>query len=268
MRSALKTLRGVCLAVALTMGGSAYAACPAGSSIKDWVQGGKLCFAAATYGTEAAGSSPVLVVVLHGDTSSGGPADYHFDFARSIVQPGLVAVALLRPGYSDRAGRTSEGQDLGRRDSYTADYIGAVGSAIDALKNEYRANRVVLIGHSGGSAYAGVLLGSQPGIASDAILVSCPCNVPRWREQRGSGAWTRSQSPSSFAAKIPLAVTLVAITGAKDDNTPPQLAQDYVAGLSRRGLKASFVAVPGSGHNFNRPLQEAAAVALKEMLAK
>jgi hypothetical protein len=144
MRSALKTLRGVCIAVALTMGGSAYAACPAGSSIKDWVQGGKLCFAAATYGTEAAGSSPVLVVVLHGDTSSGGPADYHFDFARSIVQPGLVAVALLRPGYSDRAGRTSEGQDLGRRDSYTADYIGAVGSAIDALKNEYRANRVVL----------------------------------------------------------------------------------------------------------------------------
>ena len=268
MRSAHKAIAGICFSAVLVASGAAHAACPAGSSIKDWVQGGKLCLAAATYGAEAAGDSPALVVVVHGDTSGGGPADYHFDFARSVAQPGVVAVALLRPGYPDRAGRTSEGQDLGRRDSYTPDYIGAVGLAIDTLKKEYRPNRVILIGHSGGSAYVGVLLGSRPDIANDAILVSCPCDVRRWREQRGGGAWTRSQSPSGFSAKIPLAVRLVAITGSSDDNTPPQLAQDYVAGLVKRGLKASFVAVLESGHNFSRPLQEAAAAALKEMLTR
>ena len=136
------------------------------------------------------------------------------------------------------------------------------------LKKEYRSSRVILIGHSGGSAYAGVLLGSRPGIASGAVLVSCPCNVQRWREQRGGGVWARSQSPSNFVAKIPVATRLVAITGASDDNTPPQLAQDYVAALNARGIKASFVSVPGAGHNFNRAVQEAAATALKEILGQ
>ena len=254
---------------ALLMSSSlAQAACPAGSSIKDWVQGGQLCLAAATYGTDGAGTSPTLVVILHGDTSGGGPADYHFDFARTIARPGLIAVALLRPGYSDRAGRSSEGQDFGRRDHYTADYVSSAGAAIEALKKQYRAGRVVLVGHSGGAAYAGVLLGSRPGIADDAILVSCPCNVQRWREQRGGSAWTRSQSPSNFAVKIPVATRIVAITGTNDDNTPPQLAEDYVAGLAKRGLNASFIAVSGAGHSFNRAMQEATASALKEILAR
>jgi len=248
--------------------GAAHAACAPGSSIKEWVQGGALCLAAATYGSESAGESPTLIVVLHGDTSGGGPADYHFEFARSVARPGVIAVALLRPGYSDRAGRSSEGQDLGRRDNYTAEYINAAGAAIEALKKEYRAKRVVLVGHSGGSAYTGVLLGSRPGIAGAAILVSCPCNIQRWREQRGGGAWSRSQSPSSFVAKIPVTTCLIAITGAGDDNTPPQLAQDYVAVLSGRGAKANFVSVPGAGHNFNRAMQEAAAAALKEIIGQ
>lgn len=257
-----------CLSTWLLSGGVSHAACPAGSSLKDWVQGEPLCFAAASYGTDGTGSSPTLVVILHGDTSGGGPADYHLDFARSIARPGVVAVALLRPGYSDSAGRSSEGQDLGRRDHYTADYINAAGAAIEALKKEYRAGRVVLIGHSGGSAYVGVLLGSRPSIANAAILVSCPCNVQRWREQRGGGVWTRSQSPSNFSAKVPVATRLIAITGANDDNTPPQLAQDYVAALGARGIKANFVSVPGAGHNFNRAMQEAAAAALKDILAQ
>ncbi len=257
-----------CLSAFLLSSGVSHAACPVGSSLREWVQGGPLCFAAASYGIEGAGDAPALVVVLHGDTSGGGPADYHFEFARSIAQPGVIAVALLRPGYTDRTGRKSEGQDLGRRDHYTADYIIAAGAAVEALKKEYRAGRVVLIGHSGGSAYVGVLLGSRPGIANAAILASCPCNVQRWREQRGGGGWTRSQSPSNFSAKVPVATRLVAITGANDDNTPPQLAQDYVAALSARGIKASFVSVPGAGHNFNRAMQEAVAVALKEILAQ
>jgi pimeloyl-ACP methyl ester carboxylesterase len=254
-----------CLALLLS-GWTAHAACPAGSSVREWLQAGPLCLAAATYGADTAGSAPALVVVLHGDTSAGGPADYHYDFAHSLAKPGLVAVALLRPGYSDRGGRASEGQDFGRRDHYTAEYIGAVGTAVEILKKEYGAARVVLVGHSGGAAYAGVLIGSKPGIAYGAVLVSCPCDVKRWREQRGGGVWTRSLSPSNFSAKVPATMRIVAVTGANDDNTPPQLAQDYVAGLAKRGVKASFVSVAGAGHNFNRATQEAAAAALKEML--
>lgn len=264
MRKASGTV-AACLLMLLS-GLPAQAACPSGSSIREWVQGGPLCLAAATYGVDAAGKSPALVVVLHGDASGGGPADYHYDFARSLAKPGLVVVALLRPGYADRNGRTSEGQDFGRRDHYTADYINAVGTAIATLKKEYGAARILLVGHSGGAAYAGVLMGSTPAIAEGAVLVSCPCDVKRWREQRGGGAWARSLSPSNFLAKVPTASRIVAITGANDDNTAPQLAQDYVAALTKRGVKASFVSVAGAGHGFSRSLQEAAASALGEML--
>lgn len=105
----------------------AQAACPAGNSIADVVHGGTLCLVATTYGAAQAGNAPTLVVVVHGDVSSGGPADYHLEFTKSLAKPGVVAVALVRPGYSDAAGRTSEGTHYDRRDSYTPANIAAVG---------------------------------------------------------------------------------------------------------------------------------------------
>jgi pimeloyl-ACP methyl ester carboxylesterase len=177
--------------------GPANAACPAGADIKDWVPGGSLCLAAATYDKQA-GSSPALLVFLHGDTSSGGPADYLFEFARRFSQAGVVAVALLRPGYSDRAGRTSQGTHYGRIDSYTPENIAAVGAAIDALKKHFQPRRTIVVGHSGGAAIAGVLIGKTPGLVQGAILVSCPCDIARWRRERKRDPWTRSESPSSY----------------------------------------------------------------------
>src|ERR1043165_9961224 len=150
----MKVLSGlaatVTLGLAALLPAAAVAACPAGTSIADYVPGGGLCLAAATYGASGAGASPALVVVLHGDVSSGGPADYHFATARSLAGPGVVAVALVRPGYSDSAGRVSEGSANGRRDHYTATNINAVADAIAALKTHYKARRVVVLGHSGG----------------------------------------------------------------------------------------------------------------------
>lgn len=247
--------------LALVWPGAALAACPPGSAIGDHVLGKGLCLAVATSGADEAGDAPTLVVVVHGDASSGGPADYLFRFARTLARPGVVSVAILRPGFPDAAGRTSQGNNNGRRDSYTPQNIAAVGDAIAVLKRHYKASRVVYVGHSGGAAIGGVLIGRQPGLVDRAVLVSCPCDIARWRAHRGGRAWTQSESPSSWAGKVPASTAVVALTGSDDDNTLPALAKDYVGSLSKRGVTASFQPVPGEGHRFGDALASAAAKA-------
>jgi pimeloyl-ACP methyl ester carboxylesterase len=229
----------------------AAAACPPASAIADHVFGGGLCLAATTFGAESAGAAPILIVVVHGDISDGGAATYHTEFAKTLVRPGVVVVALIRPGYADAAGRLSEGSTLGRRDNYTAANVAAVAGAVDALKTYYRPRRAIYVGHSGGAAIGGALIGRRAGLVDGAVLVSCPCDLARWLHERGRAQWQRSLSPDFFLPRVPTTTEVVAITGSVDDNTFPALAQDYVAALARRGVPARFVAVAGAGHGFS-----------------
>jgi pimeloyl-ACP methyl ester carboxylesterase len=239
------------LAVTLAVTARAQASCPPESTIRDRVFGGGLCLVASTFGAESAGERPTLVVVVHGDISDGGAATYHATFAKTLQRPGMVAVALLRPGYVDDTGRKSEGSTFDRSDNYTAANVTAIAGAIDALKKSYRARRVIYVGHSGGAAIGGVLIGRRPGLVDAAVLVSCPCDIPRWLAARGHPPWTRSLSPDFFVSRVPTSTEVVAITGTADDNTFPALAEHYAARLAARGVSARFVPVQGAGHGFS-----------------
>ena len=229
----------------------AEAACAPDSTIRDRVFGGGLCLAAITVGAETAGEAPALVVVVHGDISDGGAATYHAEFAKGLRRPGAVVVALIRPGYVDAAGRKSEGTTLDRHDNYTSANVAAIAGAVDALKKHYRARRVIYVGHSGGAAIGGVLIGQRPGLVDAAVLVSCPCDIARWLHERGRKPWTRSLSPDFFIPRVPKTTEVVAMTGSADDNTFPALAEDYATRLAARGVPARFVAVEGAGHGFS-----------------
>ncbi len=251
----------------IVLSAPADAACKAGSNIQEWVPAGEFCLAAGTF-EQQPGKAPTLVVLLHGDTSSGGPADTLFPFAERLAGPGVVSVALLRPGYADKAGRTSEGNNHGRADSYTAANIAAIGHAIEALKKHYQPKRTIIVGHSGGAAVTGVLIGKIPGLVQAAVLVSCPCDLARWRKDRNGSPWPRSESPSSYIGKVSTTTTVIAITGTDDDNTRPALAQDYVAQLSKRGVAAAFEPAEGAGHNFRDDLATVAAAAVRKLVAQ
>jgi pimeloyl-ACP methyl ester carboxylesterase len=244
-------VRAIVLALALLIAGPAFAACPPDSRIAEWVLGAGRCLAAATFGVDTAGAQPTLVVVVHGDISDGGLATYHVAFARALAQPGVVAVALTRPGYASEPGRVSGGSTLGRQDNYTPGNVAAVGAAVAELRRHYRARRVVYVGHSGGAAVGGVLIGKQPGLIDIAVLVSCPCDIARWRRERWRDQWRYSESPSRYLARVPLTTSVVAITGSRDHNTAQRLAEDYVRGLARRGVDARFIAVEGAAHGFS-----------------
>jgi pimeloyl-ACP methyl ester carboxylesterase len=191
-----------------------------------------------------------LVVVLHGDLSDGGPADYHQPFAERIAQlhRGITAAAVIRPGYSDSRGLRSVGS-TGRVDHYTRRNNDLVAQTIVQLRRSTGARQVIAVGHSGGAAQLGAVIGRHPGIIDDVVLVSCPCNLLRWRTGRGD--WTASESPHRFLSSVPPTTRIHAITGRNDSNTTPALAQDYVAAARSRGLSANFRMVDGAGHGFN-----------------
>jgi pimeloyl-ACP methyl ester carboxylesterase len=228
----------------------ARADCPPNSSISDWVFGGKLCQAVATFGAETAGATPVLVVVVHGDISDGGRATYHAAFAKTLAQPGRVVVALTRPGYTDARGRTSEGHTYRRRDNYTRDNVAAVGGAIAALRSHYRPHRVIYVGHSGGAAIGGVLI-ARAKLIDAAVLVSCPCDIARWLSARRRPPWRASLSPLDHAGRVARETRVAVIAGGSDTNTFPAQAEDYARALLRRGVDARFMRVDGAGHGLS-----------------
>jgi pimeloyl-ACP methyl ester carboxylesterase len=248
----------------LLVPGVAHAGCPPDSRIADWVLGGGRCLAVTTFADDA--GTPLLIVVVHGDISDGGRATYHAAFARTLARPGAVVVALTRPGYTDERGRVSEGSNHGRQDNYTRDHIAAVAGAIAAFRSHYRPRRVIYLGHSGGAAIGGVLIG-RIGLIDAAVLVSCPCDVPRWLRERGQPPWRRSESPSRHVAKVPRATRVAVIAGRDDANTFAALGADYVRALARRGIDARFIEVEDAGHGLSG-LGAAAARAVDDFAAR
>jgi pimeloyl-ACP methyl ester carboxylesterase len=212
-----------------------------------WVKGGRdTCIVLRGYGPARA---QVLIVMLHGDVSGGGPARYHFPWAERMAAEvaGAASFALVRPGYEDADRNVSGGSNNNRNDHYTAANMEIMAGAIAALRQRTGARLVLAVGHSGGAATVANILALHPGTIDRAILLSCPCDLVRWRV--GRRPWTLSVSPIDGADRVPAGTRLVALTGADDDNTRPELAERYVARLFARGVQARAVTVPGAGHN-------------------
>ena len=195
----------------------------------------------------------VMLIWLHGDVSSGGAANYHFQIAEKAAKEfsssRTLSVALVRPGYPDGDGHSStvDAAQSGRSDHYTKENVTEVASAIERLRKRFGPRKLVVIGHSGGAATAAVILGLQPALADGAVLVSCPCDLASWRA--GRKAWERSEDPIKWAAQVSAGARVVALTGGRDDNTSPELARSYVEALQVKNVDAVFRLLPYETHN-------------------
>ena len=233
-----------------------------------FVQGKRHCLAIKTFhGTTGADT---LFVVLHGDLSRGGPADYIFPVGEAIAQRGMPAVVMMRPGYTGD-GRTSTGRSTRsqrRGEVYLKSEMDSIAVAVAELKAHHEVERVVMVGHSGGALISGVLLGRKPDLVDAVVLIACPCDVPRWRRVRGRRPLTLAQSPHKWLERVAADAKIFAITGSKDKNTFPDLARDYVDKAAARGLDAEFVLVRGAGHGLGRRYREPFLRVLDKLLAR
>lgn len=243
----------ICFSGELIGPGVALAAkCDAADNVK-YVSGADHCLAIKTYPPET-GSAKALVVVLHGDLSSGGPADYIFKVAQAAAEAGAVGVAMIRPGYTgdDRRSSGTASRDQDRDDIYRAGDTDSMAVAVANLKKHHAVSRIVMVGHSGGAAISGVMIGRAAPLVDAVLLVSCPCDVPRWRDARDRKPLINAESPIDHLKTVPKNAMIFALTGERDRNTFPWLGRDYVKKAKSMGLSAEFIEISGAGHGFGR----------------
>ncbi len=198
-----------------------------------------------------------LIVVLHGDAPFHNPG-YQYAFASMLEKaaPGVVIDALLRPGYSDPYGLKSAGdRGFATGENYTADVISDIAKSIGRTTNNYTFSSVFLVGHSGGAAIAASVAALNPGLVDHVYLVGCPCDVPAFRKHMASTQhdpmWllpVRSLSPMDTLDRMQKSTAITAISGADDPITLPEYARAYIDKAKQRGLDATFITIPGEGH--------------------
>jgi pimeloyl-ACP methyl ester carboxylesterase len=200
---------------------------------------------------------PILVIVLHGD-SPDGPPTYQYRFAEraaAAISDAVVA-AVLRPGYSDGEDSSDGMRGFTTGDNYTPEVVNAVATVLSTLKDRYHPRRVILVGHSGGAAIVGDLLGQEGAAVDGALLVSCPCDLAAWRKHmqsiKGGAIWelpVRSLSPLALVDHVPASAKIWLLVGSDDQIAPSALTLAYAEALRNRNVAVNVTIAPGLGHN-------------------
>jgi predicted esterase len=227
-----------------------------------WLAANNWKLKTSVYESAPLSSHPVLVVVLHGDLVGvfGIPTTtYHYVFADEATRKveDVVVAAVLRPGYRDHSGERSDGdQGTATGDNYTPEVVDAIAAVIERLKARFRPSHTVLVGHSGGAAISGDLLGRWPSAADGALLASCPCDLRAFRKhmmrmQPDNPLWSkpvRSLSPQELVGQVSPRAHVVVLVGAEDDVAPPSLSTNYAEALKKHGAHVTLTIAPDLGH--------------------
>ncbi len=217
-----------------------------------------VCTKTQVYKSKRLTKHPVLVIALHGDINPPQNfLSYHSRFAKTISEKSnnVIAVGLLRPGYTDHLNRTSDGErgeTVG--DNYDDARVRQIGTAIEKLKSIYKPKKTVLAGHSGGAAISAKLIALKPKLVDSVFLVSCPCNINAWRSDMykrnrydGFKGDLTIASPLDLVEDIDPNTDITIIVGREDDITKPYLSNEYHSALTREG-KISRKLVINGGH--------------------
>lgn len=189
-----------------------------------------------------------VLVFLHGD--SGRP-ERMFPLASEFGSHGVISIVMARPGCAiTPGGPRSEGKHNTKNGSHLSkNNIEKVGQAIQAIKDMYGAENVYAVGHSGGAAISGVLIGTNKELLKGVVLAACPTYVSQWRLKIGKRSWGQAKSPHSYIADIPKDTKITLLAGDMDTNTGPWLMERYAKAAREEGLVVDTVVVKGAKHH-------------------
>ncbi|WP_440056819.1 alpha/beta hydrolase family protein (plasmid) [Pseudoalteromonas sp. T1lg65] len=217
----------------------------------------KKCTKIETYKSNTLSANPILAITLHGDNAYIRPYS-QYRVAQKIAKErdNVVAVGMLRPGYTDDFGRTSDGEvGLTVGDNYDDARVDQIASAITALKRQHKAKKVVLIGHSGGAAITARLIGLYPDLVNHAVAISCPCDINAWRKDmliRNEYEPFRGDidisSPVELVSKVSNSTKVSLIVAEDDDVTKPYLTKSYYTALKNHHKDVEMQLIAGD-HN-------------------
>lgn len=224
---------------------------------KSWVQGGAFRLRMRPFISEELSANPTLIVVIHGDAPFNEP-EYHYVFAAKVAAThrDVVAVGLLRPGYTDPQGNKSDGErGDSAGDNLNVINTEAIADAIDGLKRRWSARKVVVAAHSGGAALAANILGRHPALIDHALLVSSVYDVEKWRqymfEQTGEPMFQGKIDTLSPIEQITGMLDQVEVTlmvGTEDEIAPISFSEQYEIAARKHGKRVRLVRLEGEGH--------------------
>ncbi|BBN81481.1 hypothetical protein PA25_14660 [Pseudoalteromonas sp. A25] len=213
-----------------------------------------VCTKIRTYKSDKIAKTPVLVVALHGDSPFNNPS-YQYEFANQVALRSIntVSVGMLRPGYTDHLKRTSDGirgETVG--DNYDESRIHQIAKAIQKLKLYHNSDKVILAGHSGGSAITAKLIALYPKLINHAFIVSCPCNISKWRadmykssQYDGFKNSLDTISPIELVENVTNEVDITLFVGKHDKVTKPYLSKEYFDALKQANKNVALHVIEG-----------------------
>ena len=223
---------------------------------------GNNCTKIRTFRSGDISDKPILVVALHGDSPFNNPG-YQYRFAELVASKtsNVISVGMLRPGYTDSIGRTSDGAKgdaIG--DNYDMERVNQVAQAITELKNMYSPAKIILAGHSGGAAITANLISLFPFLIDHAYIVSCPCDVDAWREDMFSLTHKsifkgniKTLSPINLVKHLNKKTIITILVGKDDKVTQPILSVKYKTAAEKEGLKVTLEVIDGQHDIFLSP---------------
>lgn len=225
---------------------------------QSWVQGGPYRLIMRAFVSKEKSESPILVVVVHGDAPFHEP-DYQYEFAANVAAShrDVIAVGLLRPGYTDPQGNRSDGErGQATGDNWNATNTEAIADAIGGLKRRWHARKVVVAAHSGGAALAANVIGRHAVLIDQALLVSSAYDVEKWRQYMfqltGEPVFQgqiESLSPIEQITGMSDQVEVTLMVGSQDEVSPPGFSEHYEAVARKHGKKVRLVRLEGEGHD-------------------
>ena len=178
--------------------------------------------------------SDTLAVYIEGDgvawvnrfEISDDPTPRHPDALELAIRDGGMAAYLARPcQYVAGAERRNCHPVFWHTHRYGVDVLNAMSAAIDRLKADSGASRLVLIGYSGGGTIATLLAAQRPDVAR-VVTVSANLDHAAWTRMNNYSPLTGSLNPVDFVASLQ-SVPQLHLVGADDEEVPPAIARGY-----------------------------------------
>jgi len=233
------------------------------SDISNEIFANNSCTKIKTFKSSEITVKPILVIVLHGDSPNKKP-DYHYEFAKTVTDnsTNVVAIGMLRPGYSDLDDRTSDGEKgSANGDSYDSTRTKQIAIAIIELKKIHSPSKIILAGHSGGSAITANIMSLYPNLIDYAFMVSCPCDVNAWRKDMLNLSKKpvfqgdiETLSPLNLVEYLNESSIISMFVGKNDRITKPYINERYKQAALKSGANITLEVIEGKHDIFLNPL--------------
>jgi len=128
---------------------------------------------------------------------------------------------------------------------FAPEVIASVSSALDQLKREFSAKKLILVGYSGGGAVA-LLVASGRNDVAEIITVAGNLDTKAWTGWHGVTPLTGSLNPADFAARL-AAIPQQHFVGSKDTVIPKEMSASYAARVPA-GKKPAIDVIEGYTH--------------------